>query len=166
MIDPWRELKIFFNSLDDTNPPEIEIGRFPPSDMRSLLVEMLQQMRGVSFEFYLAATGQPVWLPSPDVLADGVVNGLLVGAVSGRLTISGYRLPEMLFIVESARYLVLSLAGGRTWQPIDLIAVFEWLRNLNIRSQGVAINMDTGSAFGDMARQFNLTVRAYLHDTP
>jgi hypothetical protein len=162
MIDLWSRLQLIF-AISQQVFPEIEIIDLREDGTREIADYLAHHMRGITARFRTFESDDFLNICTVHHLIDGVSTGDLIGAVSGELSIQNFILPELLFTFEEPGYLVLSYSTGAHWNPINLIALFEFFRLINRVDPRAKIKLSPQYFDTDWDVIFRSSLRAYLN---
>lgn len=162
MIDLWSRLQLIFATPQQVFP-EIEIIDLRDETTREIAAYIIHHMRGVTTRFRTFESDDVLDIYSVQLITAGVGTGELIGAVSGELSIENFILPELLFTFEEPGYLVLSYSAGIHWNPINLIALFEFFRLVNQYDARAKIKLSPQYFDNDWDVIFRSSLRAYLY---
>jgi hypothetical protein len=162
MIDLWSRLQLIF-AIPQQVFPEIEIIDLREETTRQIADYIVHHMRGVTTRFRTFESDDVLEICQVNYVIDGVGTGELIGAVSGELTVENFILPELLFTFEEPGYLVLSYSTGAHWNPINMIALFEFFRIVNKYDARAKIKLSPQYFDNDWDVIFRSSLRAYLN---
>lgn len=162
LIDLWTRLHRLFDHTEGTQV-EIVIVNVSQDAMRQLLGYLVANASQLSTGFH-DLYEREIQPGSVEFAIDRIVTGHLLGILAMHLTVDGYSLPYMGFVIHDTDFLSLAYEMGVLWSPMGLIALFEFFRIVKWFDPEALIALNPYQFTMQARSLFELTLREYLNE--
>ncbi len=161
LIDPWVRIHPMFDVVENASA-EIEVIDLSRDAMHAVFQYVVEHCRNLNATLYTFASEDPITVGSAVDLVNQLADGNLIGGVGGNLTVDSYQLPMMGFFTDEPGFLMIEYPLGPHWNPMAVIALFEFFRMVRHIDQNAKIQLNKRLFDKSWRALFERTLREYL----